>query len=217
MRSLLVAASTVLFACGSPELRESEGGAVHVGVTRDHAATQGWKNMCFDAGAAPVIFGANWQLTGAGIDPDVPKSAEQLEVVEFEINGSCGVRVDSSKKGVPLAIMVRDNQTNATLAATLTTQLIDAGAVAMVGGGNSVVAPPAVQPAVQRGVPFGVNQAAADSLSGCTPADLANPAIVKSPTPVYASGQCWNNHGLAFRTTVSGYTGGVEAGKYARA
>ena len=185
-------------------------------ATSEVAAAQGWRKKCFDAGAVPVIFGANWQLTGAGIDPDVPKSAEQLEVAEFEINGSCGVRVESSKRGVPLAITVRDNQTNATLAATLTQQLIGAGAVALVGGGNSVVGPPAVQPAVQLGVPFGVNQAAADSLSGCTPAELANPAVVKSPTPVYAPGQCWNNHGLVFRTTVSGYTGGVEAGKYAR-
>src|SRR5213075_1648588 len=76
--------------------------------------------------------------------------------------------------------------------------------------------PPAVQPAVQLGVPFAVNQAAADSLSGCTPAELADPAVVKSATPVYAPGRCWNNHGLVFRITVSGYTGGVEAGKYAR-
>src|SRR5207253_704643 len=80
----------------------------------------------------------------------------------------------------------------------VTQALINAGAVAIVGGGNSNNAPPAADLAVRHipPIPFGANQAAADSLSGCTAAELADPAITKSPTPVYAPGQCWNHHGL---------------------
>src|SRR5262245_12994734 len=174
------------------------------------------EKKCFDATAAPVTIGANWQLTGIGIDPEVPRAAEQIEVVRSEINSSCGMRVETSKVGVPLAVLVHDNQSTVAGATAVTLQLIEAGAVALVGGGNSVFAPPAVQAAVQANVPFGVNQAAADSLSGCTAAELGNPAVIKSPTPVYAPGQCWNHRGLVFRTTTTGYEGGVVAARYAR-
>lgn len=174
------------------------------------------EGRCLDATAAPVTIGANWQLTGIGIDPQVPRAAEQIEVVKSEINGSCGVRVQAGKVGVPLAVVVRDNQSTVAGATAVTQQLIEAGAVALVGGGNSVVAPPAVQAAVQANIPFGVNQAAADSLSGCTAAELEDPAVIKSPTPVYAPGQCWNHRGLVFRTTTTGHQGGVVAARYTR-
>jgi ABC-type branched-subunit amino acid transport system substrate-binding protein len=175
------------------------------------------RNRCFDTTTAPVTIGANWQLTGIGIDPEVQRAAEQIEVVKSEINGSCGVRVQAGKVGVPLAVLVRDNQSTVAGATAVTQQLIEAGAVALVGGGNSVLAPPAVQAAVQANITFGVNQAAADSLSGCTAAELGDPAVIKSATPVYAPGLCWDHHGLVFRTTTTGHLGGMAAARYARA
>ena len=113
--------------------------------------------------------------------------------------------------------MVRDNATTATVAADVTHELINLGAVAVVGGGGSVSGPPAVQAAVERNIPFGANQAAADAISGCTAAERANPAFVKSPTPVYGPLQCFNHRGLAFRTTATGYDWGTVAATYARA
>ena len=177
---------------------------------------QGWRKQCFDPGAPPVVIGANWQLTGIGIDSEVPRAAEQLEVVKAEINKSCGIRVDDADVGVPLAVLIRDNESLTALAPLVTQQLIDAGVVAIVGGGNSVLAPPAVLPAFAAGIVFGVNQAAADSLSGCTDAELADPAVTKSPTPVYGPGLCWKNDRLVFRTTATGHQGGMVAAKYAR-
>jgi branched-chain amino acid transport system substrate-binding protein len=185
-------------------------------ATSQIASAQGSQKNCFDPTAAPVTVGANWQLTGIGIDSEVPRSAEQLQVVRFEINSSCGLRVEPSNVGVPLTVVVGDNESNVTLAALVTQELIAAGAVALVGGGNSILAPLAVQAAVQEGIPFGVNQAAADALSGCTAAELADPSVMKSPTPVYGPGRCWDHHGLVFRTTTTGFQGGMVAAQYAR-
>jgi len=177
-------------------------------------ATPGWKKRCLDASADPVKFGANWQLSAS--PPDVIGSADQIEVAKFEINGTCGIRLGGI--GVPLAVEVRDNQNNLAQSVAVTQALINAGAVAIVGGGNSNNAPPAADLAVRHipPIPFGANQAAADSLSGCTAAELADPAITKSSTPVYAPGQCWNHHGLVFRTTATGFQWGTVGARYAR-
>ena len=110
-----------------------------------------------------------------------------------------------------------DNQTTAATSAALTHELITQGAVAVVGGGGSITGPPAAQAAVERNIPFGVNQAAADAISGCTGAELANPAVTKSATPVFGAGQCWNHRGLVFRTTATGHQWGTVAASYARA
>jgi ABC-type branched-subunit amino acid transport system substrate-binding protein len=180
------------------------------------AEAQGWRKKCFDPAAAPVTIGANWQLTGAGIDPQVPLAAEMLELAKFEINESCGVRVTPGSRGVPLAVLLINNETNTALVASVTQKLIDAGAVAVVGGGNSVLAPLAVPPAVQAEIPFGVNQAGADTLSGCTAAELDDPTVVKSATPVYAPEQCWDHRGFMFRTTSTGHQSGALSARYVR-
>ena len=185
-------------------------------ASHSSTAAQGWQKHCFDPAAPPVVIGANWQLTGIGIDSEVPRAAEQLQVVKSEINSTCGVRVGHTGVGVPLAVLIQDNETLTQLAPLVTQQLMNAGAVAIVGGGNSVIAPPAVLPAFVAGIPFGLNQAAADSLSGCTDAELADPAVTKSATPVYGPGVCWNNARLVFRTTSTGHLGGTVAAKYAR-
>jgi ABC-type branched-subunit amino acid transport system substrate-binding protein len=174
--------------------------------------TPGWKKRCLDATAAPVTVGANWQLSASA--PDAIGSADQIEVAKFEINNSCGVRL--GRMGVPLAVDVRDNQNNLAQSVAVTQALIQAGAVAVVGGGNSINAPPSAQVAVQSNIPFGANQAAADTLSGCTAAELADPAITKSMTPVYGPAQCWDHHGLVFRTTATGYQWGTVGARYAR-
>src|ERR671910_2542004 len=145
-------------------------------------------------GATPetVKIGANWTLTtAAGAPAVVAPTLEQVRVAEFEINSSCGLRVGSAKRwkkskkavGSPLEVLVRDNRTTAAESALVTHDLIDDGAVAVVGGGGSVTGPPAAQVAVGRSIPFGANQAAADAISGCTAAELSDPAVTKSTTP----------------------------------
>ena len=169
---------------------------------------------CFDPTAAPVTIGANWALTGS----TTGGTADQVDVVKFEINHGCGIRVGSAHGGVgsPLAVLLRDNTNTAARAAAVTNELIAAGAVAVVGGSSSTPGPPAAQAAVQANVPFGANQAAADSMSGCTAAELADPAVTKSATPVYGAGKCWDNHGLVFRTAATGNQFGTVAARYAR-
>ena len=178
-------------------------------------------------GATPktVKIGANWTLTTpAGTPAVVAPTLEQIKVAEFEINSSCGLRIASSNRstksmkaaGSPLEVLVRDNRTIAAESATVTHGLIDDGAVAVVGGGGSVTGPPAAQVAVERSIPFGANQAAADAISGCTAAELLDPAVTKSTTPVYGAGLCWNHGGLVFRTTATGRDWGTVAAAYAR-
>src|SRR2546425_6125071 len=95
----------------------------------------GWRLKCFNATATPVTFGANWGLTTASGAPDViAPTLEQFELARFEINSSCGVRIGSGTVGSPLAVAVRDNQGSAARSAAVTHELIDAGAVAVVGG-----------------------------------------------------------------------------------
>ena len=169
----------------------------------------------------PVTIGANWTLTTpTGGPATVAPTLEQVHVATSEINGSCGLRIATSKHsskpaGARLVVEVRDNATIAAQSATVTNELIDRGAAAVVGGGGSVTGPPAAQAAVMRNIPFGANQAAADAISGCTAAELANPAVTKSAVPVYGPLQCFNHRGLAFRTTATGYQWGTVAATYA--
>jgi ABC-type branched-subunit amino acid transport system substrate-binding protein len=221
-RTLVIAVSAFAWACGEPAAGPD--GALAPSFAKGGVG-RGWRK-CFDANATPVTFGANWSLTNQNGSPNnlAGPTVDQVEVVKFEINNSCGIRVGSAraggrrgdddddhgkggrKRGSPLAVVVRDNQsTNAALSAAITRELIDAGAIAIVGGGASVTAPPAAQVAVDANVPFGTYQAAADALSGCTAAELADPAVLKSATPVYEAGHCWNHRGLFFRTRDSGY------------
>jgi len=173
----------------------------------------GWRLKCFDANAAPVLFGAPWQIAAGGA---AALAVDQVEVVKFEVNNSCGVRVASGKVGSPLTSAVRENLGTAAGSTTATTALLAAGAVALVGGGASVPGVPAAQLAVESNVPLGANQSAADAMSGCTVAELADPTVIKSPTPVYGSGRCWNNRGLVFRTTATGFSWGTSGATYAR-
>ncbi len=150
----------------------------------NRAGIPGWRLKCFNATATPVTFGANWGLTTASGAPDViAPTLEQVELARFEINSSCGVRIGSGTVGSPLAVAVRDNQGSAARSAAVTQELIDAGAVAVVGGGSSVTAPP---------------------------------VVIKSATPVYGAGRCWNNRGLVFRTRDTGYRLGELGARYAR-
>ena len=177
---------------------------------------------CHGITAAPVTMGANWTLTTpTGTPATVAGTVDQVAVAKFEINGTCGLRVGTSKHskkpiGARLAVVVRDNATTAATSAALTHELINQGAVAVVGGGGSISGPPAAQAAVERGIPFGANQSAADAISGCTAAERANSAVTKSPTPVYGPGTCWNHRGYAFRTTATGRQWGMVTAEYAR-
>ena len=175
----------------------------------------GWlaPSKCFDASAAPVLFGAPWPITGGGS----AALAVEVEVVKFEINSSCGVRVATGKVGSTLTSAVRDVQGSATVSAGVTRDLLTAGAVALVGAGASVTGPPAAQLAVEFNVPFGSNQSAADNMTGCTAAELADPAVIKSATPVWGPGRCFNHRGLVFRTTTTGFSWGTTGATYARA
>ena len=179
----------------------------------------GWRARCFDATATPVTFGANWALTSPNGTPNPISgpTVDQVDLVRFEINSSCGIRVHPGDVGATLDFLVRDNQsTNAARSVAVTREMIDAGAIAIVGGGASVTAPPAAELAVQSNIPFGVNQAGADAMSGCTAAELADPGIVKSATPIYQAGSCWNHRGLVFRTRDTGYRLGGLGAAYAR-
>jgi ABC-type branched-subunit amino acid transport system substrate-binding protein len=178
------------------------------------AGSAGSTARCFDPKATPVTIGANWALTGSSN----AATADQVDVVKHEINRGCGIRLGSAHGGLgsPLAIPVRDNTNTAAGAAAVTSQLIAAGAVAVVGGAASTTGPPAALAAVQANVPFGANQAAADSMSGCTAAELADAAVTKSSVPVYGAGKCWDNHGLVFRTAATGNQFGTTAARYAR-
>jgi len=173
-----------------------------------------WRAKCFDATATPVKFGAPWPLAGGGA---AALAVDQVEVVKFEINNSCGVRVGKRKVGSPLIFDVRDNLGTAAGATAVTPALIAAGAVALVGGGASASGTPTAQVAVGSNIPLGANQSAADNMSGCTAAELADPTVIKSATPVYGAGRCWNNGGLVFRTTATGYNWGTVGASYARA
>jgi ABC-type branched-subunit amino acid transport system substrate-binding protein len=172
----------------------------------------GWRK-CFDAGGTPVRFGAPFPLAGGGSGA---LAATQVAVVQFELNSSCGVRVAPGEVGFPLTSDVRDNLNTAAGSTAAANALLAAGAVALVGGGASVTGPPAAQLAVVANVPFGANQSAADAMSGCTAAELADPTVTKSPTPVWGVGQCWNNRGLVFRTTATGFSWGTSGATYAR-
>jgi hypothetical protein len=124
-----------LVACGDPP-RDPTGLAPSFHRDRGDDDRRGPK--CFDAHATPVTFGANWALTNPNGSPNLLSgpTVDQVDLVKFEINNSCGVRVGSRKIGSPLAVLVRDNQsTNAALSSAVTRELIDAGAVAVVGGG----------------------------------------------------------------------------------
>jgi branched-chain amino acid transport system substrate-binding protein len=155
-------------------------------------------------------------------------SADGINMVPWEVNQSCGVRVGSRKGeeahsnagrplGSPLAVLVRDDQSVAATSAAITQELIAAGADALVLGGASGTGPSAAQVAVASNVPVGAMRSAADNMSGCTAAELADPTVTKSETPVYAAGSCWNNHGLVFRTTATGYSWGAQGASYVRA
>ncbi|HEY0810345.1 MAG TPA: ABC transporter substrate-binding protein, partial [Longimicrobiales bacterium] len=178
----------------------------------DKGGIPGWRD-CFDASATPVLFGAPWPITGGGA---AALALEQVDVVKFEINNSCGVRVAAGEVGSPLTSAFRDVMGSAAVSAAVTRELLGAGALAIVGAGASITAPPAAQLAVEANVPFGSNQSAADAMSGCTAAELANPAIIKSATPVWAPGRCWNHRGLVFRTTTTGFSWGTAGATYAR-
>jgi ABC-type branched-subunit amino acid transport system substrate-binding protein len=223
VRTHLVIAAALCTLAASPAYA---GNTVHghgaSGLKRCHGLAAGHHSVT----PAPVTIGANWTLTTAAGSPAVvAPTLEQVKVAEFEINSSCGLRVGSSKHwkkskkpiGSPLEVLVRDNRTTAEESAMVTHGLIDDGAVAVVGGGGSVTGPLAAQVAVERSIPFGANQAAADAISGCTAAELLDPAVTKSTTPVYGAGQCWNHRGLAFRTTATGRDWGTVAAAYARA
>jgi ABC-type branched-subunit amino acid transport system substrate-binding protein len=54
-------------------------------------------------------------------------------------------------------------------------------------------------------------------MSGCTVAELADPTVIKSPTPTYGAGRCWDHRGLVFRTTTTGFSWGTLGAAYARA
>ena len=183
---------------------------------------------CFDAKATPVTFGAPWPLTTAtGPEPAGVTSADGINMVPWEINQSCGVRVGSRKGekaeseagrplGSPLAVLVRDDRSDAATSTTVTQELIAAGVDALVLGGASGTGPSAARVAVASNIPLGAMRSAADNMSGCTTAELADPTVTKSPTPVYAAGSCWNNHGLVFRTTATGKSWGTQGATYAR-
>ena len=178
----------------------------------DKGGVPGWRD-CFDASATPVLFGAPWPITGGGA---AALALEQVDVVKSEINNTCGVRVATGDVGSPLTSAMRDVQTTAAASIAATRELLAAHPVALVGGGASVTGPPAAQLAVEANVPFGSNQSAADAMSGCTAAELANPAVTKSATPVWAPGRCWNHRGLVFRTTTTGFSWGTTGATYAR-
>jgi branched-chain amino acid transport system substrate-binding protein len=186
------------------------------GATEATDAASGRKaSKCFDAGSAPVTIGAPWTVTGGGSADLI--AVEQAKVVEFEINNGCGLRVGPRERvGIPLAVVVRDNAGSPAQASAITSELISRGAAAVVAGGGSPTAVASGQAAVLAGIPFGATQAAGDALSGCTPAELADPAVTPSTVPVYAPGQCWNHRGLAFRTTATTFEWGRLAAEYAR-
>jgi ABC-type branched-subunit amino acid transport system substrate-binding protein len=183
---------------------------------------------CFDATATLVTFGAPWPLTTpTGPDANGVASVDGINMVPWEINQSCGIRVGSQKGeraqseagrplGAPLAVSVRDDRNDAATSTTVTQSLIAAGVDALVAGGASGTGVPAAQVAVASNIPLGAMRSAADNMSGCTAAELADPTVTKSDTPVYAAGSCWNNHGLVFRTTATGFNWGTSGATYAR-
>src|SRR6266705_4961185 len=84
-------------------------------VAVNRAGIPGWRLKCFNATATPVTFGANWTLTEPNGSPNVSApTVDQVNLVKFEINNSCGVRVGSGTVGSPLAFMVLDNRNTAT-------------------------------------------------------------------------------------------------------
>ena len=95
----------------------------------------------------------------------------------------------------PLTSAVRDVGGLATVSAAVTAELLAAGAVGA-GRGRRLWDRPGSGAAGRR-IQHSVwaNQSAADNMSGCTAAELADPAVIKSPTPVYGPGRCWNHRG----------------------
>jgi ABC-type branched-subunit amino acid transport system substrate-binding protein len=206
---LMIAFVLAAAACNDPTLAPDD----RLAANFDKGGIPGWRK-CFDADGTPLLFGAPWPLTPAGNTG--ANAVEQVEVVKFEINNACGVRGVTGEAGSPLTSAVRDVQTSAAVSAAVTRELLAAGAVAIIGGGASVTGPPAAQAAVEANVPFGSNQSAADAMSGCTAGELADPAVIKSLTPVWGPGRCWNHRGLVFRTTTTAFSWGTAGATYAR-
>lgn len=173
-----------------------------------------------DPALPPVRLGAVVQVNYPGAPAMAPQEAERdsLQLLRKEINTGCGT-IGTPEHGAALELSMKDCDGNPAWTDKLTVDLIQKDqAVAVLGAPDGVATTiPSATAAIARGVPFGAYTASGEELTGCTAAQLADPDVTKSSTPIFQPGTCWDHKNLLIRTTPRYSVWGGTAASYLRA
>ncbi len=168
----------------------------------------------------PLLFGGVFTLSfGASVEVE-KVAAPQMQVFASEVNRNCGLFIDGEGRGQAVEVQILDSLDQASFARQAVIELLprpqnERRASLIVGAGGSEPTVPAVSRAVSHvvedsagneiptPVPFGINFALADSLSGCTAEQLAEPQVMKSRGPAYKRDgtECFEHQGMVLRTS----------------
>ena len=139
---------------------------------------------------------------------------DSFDMAVAEINLGCGT-IGTTTGGLPLAGLARDGQDDPSLTDTITRELAAANVAFIVGAGGTAPTETSIMVAASDNIPYGMYFASGNELTRCTPAQLADPAIEKVASPIYADGKCWDNGGISFRIEPTSSVWGALAGTYA--
>lgn len=156
-----------------------------------------------------IVAGAVLTLGVSELDDFHSDAVKQLR---DEINAGCGT-TGTREHGTPIAVTIRDGQDDEKQAASLTLDLIQKDRAALLVGAGGT-GPTVSSASAAIGYPYAAYFATGEELTGCTAAQLAAPSIIKSISPIYQAGSCWDHKGLFFRTNTRAVTWGRTAARY---
>ncbi len=161
---------------------------------------------CIDANTVTLVGGIHALTTTTGLGNTLAGTLDGSNIAKIEINSGCGL-IGTADMGSTLETLDLDMQDDPAVAVTKTQEAIAAGVVAMVGIGNQTHA--AAQVLVQNNMPVSQPSTVADTISRCTAAQLADPAVTKQDTPVFGDPtKCFDSKGLFVRFVQTGFQWG---------
>ena len=168
-----------------------------------------------DPKAAPISFAGIFNMTGSSSSLQ-QYDAEQFTMAVAEANAGCGT-IGSASMGAAVDGYYKDGQDTLSVTTGLTHSMLDSGVQLMVGGTSAQALAGSIVAAIAADVPYAMNGATADNLSGCTAAQLAEGVLAEStlPSPGDAN-HCFANKGLSIRDSTVSSVWGAQAAAYTR-
>lgn len=199
---VLAASLIALSACGDDDDGDGGGGG----------------DCAVDDTQAPVIFGALESIvTSTGASSTFAPATPGFRAAIFDINNNCGLFGDA-KGGRAIQLVENDVQDDAALAPSKTQELLDQGAEAIVQISGTPPTKAALALTMPAGIVMGACATAGDDMTGCTEAQIADPAITKVSTPISGDPtKCFDHDQLFYRAFPSGQQAGHADARWVHA